>query len=87
MCGWSSYNNAVIVIMTLKAWICGQSLIILRFIYYIFLRAGSSKSELAKICELRNKWIKNSKNVLFIKLFCFQSNFDETWWSWSTLIS
>ena len=34
-------------------------------------RAGSSKSEFAKISELRNKWIKNSKNVLLIKLFCF----------------
>ena len=33
--------------------------------------AGSSKSELAKISELKNKWIKNSKNVLLIKLFCF----------------
>ena len=47
------------------------------------LRAGSSKSELAKISELTNKWIKNSKNVLLIKLFCFYSDFDETWWSCS----
>ena len=47
-------------------------------------RAGSSKSELEKISELRHEWIKNSKNVLLIKLFCFYSDFDETWWSCST---
>ena len=37
------------------------------------LRAGSFKSELAKMSELRKqKWpITN--------LFCFSSNFDETW--------
>ena len=47
-------------------------------IYYIEQGAGSSKSELAKISELRNKWIKNSKFVLLMKLFCFYSDFDET---------
>ena len=36
------------------------------------LRAESSKSELAKISESRNKLIKNSKHMLvLIKLFCF----------------
>ena len=34
------------------------------------------KSELAKISELRNKWIKNSKNGLLINLFGFSSDFD-----------
>ena len=47
-------------------------------------RAGSFKSELAKISELRNKWFKNTKNGPLINLFCFSSNFDETWWSCST---
>ena len=48
---------------------------------YCFLdsRAGSSKTELAKISELTNKGIKNLKNVLLIKLFCFYSDCDETW--------
>ena len=47
-------------------------------------RARSSKSELSKISELTNRWIKNSKNVLLIKLFCFYSDCDETWWSCNT---
>ena len=41
--------------------------------------AKSFKSELAKISELRNKCIKNSKNGLLINLFGFSSDFDETW--------
>ena len=44
-------------------------------------RAESFKSELAKISELRNKWIKNSKNGLLLNLFGFSSDFDETLWS------
>ena len=46
--------------------------------------AESFKSELAKISELRNKWIKNSKNGLLLNLFGFSSDFDETCWSFST---
>ena len=53
---------------------------LLKKIIFCTYRAGSSKSELRKISELRNKWVKNSKNVLLVKLFCFYSDFDENWW-------
>ena len=29
-------------------------------------------------------WNSEQKNVLLIKLFCFSSDFDETWWNCST---
>ena len=41
-------------------------------------RAESFKNELAKISELRNKWIKNSKNGLLLNIFAFSSDFDKT---------
>ena len=38
--------------------------------YLVKLGAESFKSQLAKIRELTNKWIKNTKNEVLINLLC-----------------
>ena len=43
-------------------------MLIVLFNYLGRFRAGSSKSELSKISESRNKWVKNFKNLILMKL-------------------
>ena len=57
---------------------------IMGFIFIVSRHGGEYKMALCTIFTiLLTLWNSEQKNGLLIKLFCFSSDFDETWWSCS----
>ena len=55
-----------------------------RLLYEVLETEYAGKIALCTIFTLLTLWNSEEKNGLLIKLFCFSSDFDETWWNCST---